>query len=41
MDIKEYTKQVKKGCHLMAPPSQRKECMKAMMCNWEHCEKEQ
>jgi hypothetical protein len=41
MDIKEFNKQVKKGCHLMAPPPQRKECMKTMMCNWEHCEKEQ
>jgi hypothetical protein len=41
MDIKEFKKQVKKECHFMAPPSQRKECMKTMMCNWDHCQKEQ
>ena len=41
MDIKEFKKQLKNGCHFMVPPPQRKECMKTMMCNWEHCQKEQ
>ena len=41
MDIKEFNKHVKNGCHFIAPPNLRKECMDTMMCNWNKCQREQ
>ena len=40
MDIKEFKKNIKKGCHFMKSPAERKDCMDTMMCNWNHCQKE-